>query len=279
MPDGYEVQYGLNPLVKDANGDLDQDGLGNIYEYQYSLTNTVILYPNNPFSTTNTVSDYFLTTSQHRNRFYYDHIDRLIGAEYDNGQAIQYKYDGNGNMVRQVYLTRGSDTNGVPALWKYINGLTNAVANNGSFGDADGDKWSNYQEWMAGSNPLDANSKPDVLGLSGKNLATLQLPFVPLNFVIENGDINGEGIEEIVVGADGDPNGSTNSLLILSPTSSGWNTQRVDLGPFGITSLAIGQPTNREIPAIYVGLRQPGGTGRVAEVRYYGGNWQTNILA
>lgn len=34
MPDGWEIQYGLNPLVNDAGGDLDGDGLTNLQEYQ-----------------------------------------------------------------------------------------------------------------------------------------------------------------------------------------------------------------------------------------------------
>jgi parallel beta-helix repeat protein len=33
MPDGWEVQYGLNPSVDDANSDLDGDGFTNIIEY------------------------------------------------------------------------------------------------------------------------------------------------------------------------------------------------------------------------------------------------------
>ena len=34
MPDGWEVTYGLNPLVKDGGDDLDQDGYTNLQEYQ-----------------------------------------------------------------------------------------------------------------------------------------------------------------------------------------------------------------------------------------------------
>ncbi len=34
MPDGWEVQYGLNPLVNDAYDDLDNDGHNNLSEYQ-----------------------------------------------------------------------------------------------------------------------------------------------------------------------------------------------------------------------------------------------------
>ena len=33
MPDGWEVEYELNPLVNDANWDLDGDGFNNLKEY------------------------------------------------------------------------------------------------------------------------------------------------------------------------------------------------------------------------------------------------------
>lgn len=33
MPDGWEVSHGLNPLVKDADGDADSDGFTNLEEY------------------------------------------------------------------------------------------------------------------------------------------------------------------------------------------------------------------------------------------------------
>ncbi len=35
MPDGWEVEHGLNPLVYDAESDLDLDGLDNLHEYLY----------------------------------------------------------------------------------------------------------------------------------------------------------------------------------------------------------------------------------------------------
>ena len=34
MPDGWEDTYNLNPLVDDASGDSDSDGLSNLGEYQ-----------------------------------------------------------------------------------------------------------------------------------------------------------------------------------------------------------------------------------------------------
>jgi hypothetical protein len=33
MPDGWEVQYGLDPLVDDAEDDVDGDGFRNLLEY------------------------------------------------------------------------------------------------------------------------------------------------------------------------------------------------------------------------------------------------------
>ena len=47
MPDAWETQYGLNPLIDDASGDLDGDGVSNLNEYSAGTnpTNTV---PNQP---------------------------------------------------------------------------------------------------------------------------------------------------------------------------------------------------------------------------------------
>jgi hypothetical protein len=33
MPDNYEIEKGLNPLVDDSSGDLDNDGVSNLDEY------------------------------------------------------------------------------------------------------------------------------------------------------------------------------------------------------------------------------------------------------
>ena len=34
MPDEWEILYGLNPLVNDANGDLVGDGVSNLMKYK-----------------------------------------------------------------------------------------------------------------------------------------------------------------------------------------------------------------------------------------------------
>ena len=33
QPDGWEIKYGFDPNVNDAGGDIDRDGLANLYEY------------------------------------------------------------------------------------------------------------------------------------------------------------------------------------------------------------------------------------------------------
>ncbi|MHB8473822.1 MAG: hypothetical protein ACYDC8_13460 [Gammaproteobacteria bacterium] len=59
-----------------------------------------------------------------------------------------------------VYLPQLVDTSsdGMPDAWKTANGLNPGVNNAG--GDADSDGYTNLEEYLAGSNPQDANSKP-----------------------------------------------------------------------------------------------------------------------
>ncbi len=276
MPDGWEVANGLNPRVNDASGDLDLDGLTNLQEYNLWLTNP-FQRPDRMDSLGDGGSDYERLTGGQTNRFYYDRNDRLVGAEYSRGISIAYIYDGNDNLIRQRVLSRASETNGLPVLWRFLNGLTN---NSSAFADTDGDGWTDYQEWKAGTNPRDAASKPGLNGNSGLNLASLQLPFTPSNFVVGVGQLDGLGAEEIVLGADGNPGTNVNFLLVLTQGTSAWSTQRVEVGPFGITSIAVGQLTNRPSAGIYVGLRgTANGSGRVMEFTRNAGFWQSNVVA
>lgn len=277
MPDGWEIQHGLNPRFNDAADDLDGDGLSNLAEYQWNLAHGGALDPRNRFSTSATRSDFAVVSGAGTNRFYYDRTDRLVGAEYDRGLSLAYVYDGNGNLTRQVALRHDANANGLPDLWEFLHGLTN---NASAHTDSDGDGWTDWQEWKAGTNPRDPASTPNLLGNPGTQIASLQHAFTPSNFVVGVGQLDGVGAEEIVLGADGNPGTNVNHLLVLTQSPTGWQTQRVDVGAFGITSIAVGQVTNRPGPGIYVGLRgTTNGSGRVMELLNTGGVWQSNVVA
>ncbi len=277
IPDGWKVEYGLNPLIADANNEAGFDGVTYLQVYQYDLTHTNQLNPNTPFAIGSGLSDYeIINNGQHTNNFYYDHEDRLLGMESSRGISIGYQYDGNGNLIQQNVLSRASETNGLPVLWLWLNGLTNESGI--AYQDSSGNGWNNYQEWLAGLSPT-SNSVPSLLNNPGTNIASITFSFTPSNCVMAAGQLNGVGGDEIVVGADGNATGKTNLLFILTQGASSWQMQQLPVGAFGITSVAIGQPTNQPSPAIYVGLRQIGGTGAIWELFQTNGLWQTNVLA
>lgn len=275
MPDGWEVASGLNPRINDGAEDLDRDGLTNSQEYQLWTSNR-LQRPDRVDSLGDGRSDYEQFTGGQTNRFYYDKNDRLVGAEYSAGIAIAYTYDGNDNLRRQTVLSRINDTDRLPLLWRFLNGLNNYSS---AFVDTDGDLWTDYQEWKAGTDPRSATSIPALLSNPGSNIASLTLPFIPTNFVVGVGQLDGLGPEEIVIGGDGDPGTNTNFMLVLTQGPTSWSTQRVDVGPFGITSIAVGQPTNRPVAGIYVGLRGTNGISQVMEFTDSSGGWLSNLVA
>jgi RHS repeat-associated protein len=285
MPDAWEIQYGLTPSANDAGLDSDLDGLSNVEEFLYSRTNAsgYALSPRAQFSTPTGLSDYQLVRGEKPPNLYsYDRLDRLVGAEYGNGFTIGYQYDGNGNILRQMTFNRFQSTDGLPALWKFLNGLnpTNSSGSNALYADADGDGWSNYQEWHAGTSPTSSTNQPDplsLLGPAGSILASMTWPFSVSNFVVGVGQLDGVDGEEIVVGADGDPGATTNFLLVLSQKFGVWTNDRVEVGSVGVTSLAVGQVSNTTGIAIYFGTRSPSG-GEIREARP-GANWAVQTLA
>ena len=277
IPDGWKVQYGLNPSANDANNQVGATGVTYLQVYQYDTTHTNQVDPRNPFFAPDTSIYEALNNGQHTNRFYYDHEDRLIGAEYSRGVSIAYQYDGNGNLTRQTVLSRATETNGLPVLWLWLNGLTNQPGI--AYQNPSGNGWNNYQDWLAGTNPTNSQSIPSLLNNPGSNIATLTVPFALSNWVIANGNLNGIPGDEVFVGADGNAAGKNNSLFLLSQGAFAWQVQQLPVGPLGITSIAIGQPTNCPFPAIYVGLRHIGGTGAIWQLFQTNGLWQTNVLA
>ncbi len=275
MDDGYEIAHGMNPLVNDAHDDQDFDFVSNIDEYSNSLSAS-------SWQTHPGTNDYaFLNSGLRRQKNYYDKIDRLIGVRYSKGMSIGYVYDGNGNILRQTYLGLDDDADGLMDLWELWNGLdwTSGAGQDGPDGDGDGDGWSNYQESQANSHPTNAVSVPDIMGSIGVTAAVFQCAFTPSNFVFGSGQLNGEGGDEIVVGADGVPGAETNSILILTESSSGWTTQVVEIGSYGVTSIDIGQPSNTASAAIYLGLRDAADTNVVMQVKSVSNSWEKTMIA
>jgi YD repeat-containing protein len=278
IPDGWKETNGLNPSIAYANVEAGFDGVTYLQIYQYDLTHSNQLNPNTPFAAGSSFSNYEIVNGgAHTNRFYYDHEDRLLGMETSHGVSIGYQYDGNGNLLQQSVLSRASETNGLPVLWLWLNGLTNQPGI--AYANSSGNGWNNYQEYLAGANPNDPTNQPDLLNNPGVNIGSLTFPFIPSNCVVAVGQLDNSGADEIVVGADGDATATTNSLFILKEGFHGWSVQKLDIGAFGVTSLGIGQPANRPAPAIYAGLRQTGGTGKILELMNVAGVWQTNVLA
>jgi methylaspartate ammonia-lyase len=176
MPDAWEVANGLNPLVDDAGGDADGDGLTNLQEYQAG-TNPQDADTDgdgmpDPWEIANGLNPLVDDAGGDADG---DGLTNL--QEFQNGTnpwVADTDGDGLGDYDEVVVhgtdpLDPDTDGDGLPDGWEVANGLDPLVDDAGA--DADSDGLTNLQEYQLGTDPQDADTDGDGLG-DGEELDT-----------------------------------------------------------------------------------------------------------
>ncbi len=169
MPDGWEVQYGLNATNSNAAQDADNDGLTNLQEYQYNTN------PLNNDTDSDGLSDGAEVNTYNTNPLNNDtDSDGMpdgwevqYGLNATNSNAAQdADNDGLTNLQEYQYGTNptntDSDSDGMPDGWEAQYNL-NATDASDAGHDNDSDGLPNLQEYQQGTNPTDTDSDSDGL--------------------------------------------------------------------------------------------------------------------
>ena len=183
MPDWWEVKYGLDRLVKDHNGDLDEDGYTNLEEYllgmlpnrddlwgvalAYSVDFLVDTIGGSPDTDGDGMRDWWeiahgLNISSNDAALDPDEDGRSNLDEYNAGTDPNIDDWRGPSRVASLGFTADtggyhdgyaldSDGDGMPDWWETKYGLINGL--NDSGGNPDGDALTNLEEYNAGSNP------------------------------------------------------------------------------------------------------------------------------
>lgn len=145
MPDGWEVDNGLDPLVDEAVADADNDGLSNLSEYQGGTD------PQNSDSDNDVMPDGWEADNG---------LDPLIDDAVDDPDS-----DSLSNLEEYQAGTdpnnADSDGDGLSDGWEAGNGLDPRV--NDAAEDADNDGLSNLAEYQRGTGPQNSDSDSDGL--------------------------------------------------------------------------------------------------------------------
>jgi hypothetical protein len=145
MPDGWEYQYELNPLVDDASGDADSDGLPNLMEYNFGCSPRI------------SDSDFDAMPDKWE-------VDNYLDPTRDDSME-DHDFDLLSNLMEYQIGTlayeRDSDNDGMPDGWEVEYGLNPLVAD--SYGDADGDTLTNLNEYVLGTSPTSSDTDNDLM--------------------------------------------------------------------------------------------------------------------
>ena len=166
MPDAFEILYGLNSLVNDANGDLDTDGVTNLLEYQNGTNPSVAnadtidtdsdgvvdVSDNCPTISNNTQTDTDSDTVGDACDVDDDNDGVADGSDIfplDGTESIDTDTDGIGNNS-----DTDDDGDGMSDVFEMLYGLDPLVDD--ASGDLDGDSSTNLQEFINGTDPTSA---------------------------------------------------------------------------------------------------------------------------
>lgn len=133
ISDGWEVSFGLDPMVADADADFDADNLSNLVEFQNDTN------PNLADTDNDGLGDYAEINTHGTNPTLADSDNDGLN---DDSEISLYNTDPNNS---------DSDNDGMADGWEVDEGLNPILADAEADGDADG--LSNLEEFQLGSSP------------------------------------------------------------------------------------------------------------------------------
>ncbi len=205
MKDGWEVLYGLNPLVNDSALDPDADGLTNLKEQEVGTN------PKNSDSDGDSMPDgweWTYSPSNSINSAYFSTNSYVLHPT--NSADALYDADSDGLTNKWEYINGCSplnvDSDGDRMLdsWEVTHGLlarpgdgTNGV--HGAYGDPDGDKLLNIQEYSLATTGLWSLVYTSVTGAPSSFLfgTPFQSPGMPGSTDPQVGDSDGDGLTDL----------------------------------------------------------------------------------